>query len=524
MSAAKSRALELAQYVADVQNEVETLTQQNSLLRSALLDNLENRYTRILRTTNSVAVMAIFAQWKIIASNCSFKKEVAESEARSQEERRGFAGHLAELEESTSVAKQNCDKIEQGVNVLRAERAELEEKIAAKRTRVEALRGALVKSSSFVDDLKQKLEGYEESSSSLGISMSGASEQPEDASSEGPSLAKEGAMLKKELHHILQKLDPAHVIPADLAGGGGGNTIVHPPGNHQERSSATSPATLSGTASVNILRNNPSALRIGRASGTTTMLGAPAAVGQHQQQQTASGTSTSTAPSPTTITGAAPAALRPTRQFSSGATRQVSASFVVPSAVVTRSASSASSRSTSKKVLAPLGTNFGIKSSSNSAASTPQEQHAMEIQVETATSSVEENTTPTTTTVNPPVIGGSRGPTGVATGVGNRMHSRARSPDFFGQNPLYNTGNNSATSATSSSSYLLQQHQNGQHAGSNILNSKTANQRSASTFNPGDRTKIQIGTTGLGLPQPLTTKFGTNFRLTNLQPSPMHPR
>jgi len=104
---ARDKALELAQYVNDIQMQLDIENREVRLLKTAFLKNLENRYnkarlnviyqvpdpvtiltlliifpsyTRMFLTTDRVAMMAIFAQWKMISSKSVFRKELAETE------------------------------------------------------------------------------------------------------------------------------------------------------------------------------------------------------------------------------------------------------------------------------------------------------------------------------------------------------------------------------------------------------------------------------------------------------------
>ncbi|CAD7945632.1 unnamed protein product [Amoebophrya sp. A120] len=199
---ARSRALELAQYVHDIQKEIEKVSVENKRLRTSLLQNLEHRYARIFRTTDRVAVMAIFAQWKIIASNCSFRKELAEAEQTLREEKQGYAVHIKELEESHEAAQSRNKVLEEELAVLRDERAALGREAETKRQRVEELRRAVDNSTSFISDVKTKLDSYQPS----GLVTSAAPPQPEP-------MQREAEFLKRELHLILQKLDPSHIVP-----------------------------------------------------------------------------------------------------------------------------------------------------------------------------------------------------------------------------------------------------------------------------------------------------------------------
>lgn len=88
-ASAHNRALELAQYVSDIQLQIEDVGKANKRLRHQLLNNLNHRYAKLFSTCDRVSVMAIFSQWKVVAANSSFKKELVESEATWREEKAG---------------------------------------------------------------------------------------------------------------------------------------------------------------------------------------------------------------------------------------------------------------------------------------------------------------------------------------------------------------------------------------------------------------------------------------------------
>eukprot|EP00392_Amoebophrya_sp_AT5.2_P011431 g11508.t1 len=203
----RNRALELAQYVNDIQTEIERVSRENKKLRVALLQNLEQRYGRIFKTTDKVAVMAIFSQWKIIASNGAFRKELAEAETTIKEEKEGYANHLKELKTSYEEAQGKNKTLKEELARLGKQRDSIEEQVAKKREKVAGLRQAADSSMTFIQGVKAKLDSYQPSVPGRALQKAAENSEPADP------MSQQAELLKRELHLILQKLDPSHVVP-----------------------------------------------------------------------------------------------------------------------------------------------------------------------------------------------------------------------------------------------------------------------------------------------------------------------